>query len=208
MKRLISLLLVLVLMLTMAACGKDEEKTDNYRDDAEVSDEDPGETTLSPREQFQQQKEAMEQLQNGKETEPAQITAASFTAGGFTVNLDSTFKASYTQTDGLMSYWHSNGDSFSYTMKIGITPTSNYAGYTSSRQAAEDIAAQRPDERTVDSANGVYYIIQRGNINVIKAYYVDNSGMYWVIDGMTSGSVNFDDYVDQLIEFCTTGRIN
>ncbi len=208
MKRLISLLLVLVLMLTMAACGKDEEKMVNYRDDAAVSDEDPGETTLSPREQFQQQKEAMEQLQNGKETEPAQITAASFTAGGFTVNLDSTFKASYTQTDGLMTYWHSNGDSFSYTMKIGITPTSNYAGYTSSRQAAEDIAAQRPDERTVDSANGVYYIIQRGNINVIKAYYVDNSGMYWVVDGMTSGSVNFDDYVDQLIEFCTTGRIN
>ena len=180
------------------------------------------EPTLSPREQYEQQKAAMEALMNSTATTaaateaPAEtpadapaaaVTTVSFTAGGFTVYLDSTFKADYDKTEGLTSYIHKNGESSSYTMKVSITRSSNYAGYKTSEEIARYIASQRPDERTVGSANGVYYVLQGGNNPVVKAYYVDDSGYYWIVDGYTKSGLNFDDYVNQLIQFCTTGNI-
>ena len=227
MKKFVLIVLVLAMLAVLTACGDQEEETiimETY-----ISEEAPAESTLSPREQFQKQKEAMAELQGKMQggegdtelaTEAVLATDApveveslqsaetsSFSAGGFTLILDSSFKADYTQTDGLMSYWHKNGDSFSYTMKIGITPTPNSGGYKTSQEAAEAIAAQKPDQRTVECANGVYYIVQTGSSSVIKAYYVDDSGYFWIIDGTTSSQVDFDEYKDQLVQFCTTGHI-
>lgn len=209
MQKIISVLLILMMLLALAACGANHEEVIETQPSAVTSTE----ATLSPREQFQQQKEAMEELLNnsgsGEEAEAVQpVVARSFSAGGITLQLDSTFTAQYDEGEELMTYWHSNGDSFSYTMKVGITPSANYAGYTTSQEAAEDIAAQKPEARTVESANGVYYIVQTGQLNVIKAYYVDDSGYIWIVDGMTSTSVNFDDYKDQLIQFCTSCSID
>ena len=209
MRKILAIALLCALVLTLAACGQDSEKTDNKRDDT-VSHQETADETLSPRDQFKEQQAAMDELlnRNDQDDQSQQVTPCSFTAGGFTLNLDSSFVADYSQTEGLVTYWHKNGDSFSYTMKIGISPVSNYAGYTSSQEAAEDIASQKPDVRTVGSANGVYYVLQQDSLTVIKAYYVDDSGMYWVIDGMTSSSVDFEDYKDQLIRFCTSGNIH
>ena len=200
MKKMIVMLLVLALMLSLCACGGKQAEVS-----APVVKEEPVETTLSPREQFAQQKEAMEEL--FQEDEPQDVVPCSFTAGGFTVNLDSSFTADYEAGAELMSYKHKNGDSFSYTMAVLIQPVANYGGYQTSKEAAEDIAAQKPDERTVGSANGVYYIFQNDNNPTIKAYYVDGSGTYWVVSGYTNTTVDFADYMDQLVEFCTTGHI-
>jgi hypothetical protein len=210
MKKIISVLLILMMLLALTACGANHEEVIATQPIAAPSTE----ATLSPREQFQQQKEAMDALLNKSESGEAEaeaaqpVVASSFSAGGITLLLDSSFKAQYDEGEELMTYWHSNGDSFSYTMKIGITISANYAGYKTSQEAAEDIAAQKPDVRTVESANGVYYIVQTGQLNVIKAYYVDDSGYIWIVDGMTSTSVNFADYKDQLIQFCTSGSID
>lgn len=219
MKRILSALLVLLMLLALTACGESNEAVIATQPVVET----PTDATLSPREQFQQQKEAMDALLNGSEgseeteheskseaeadvVQPA--AASSFSAGGITLQLDSSFVAQYNDGEELMTYWHRNGDSFSYTMKIGITPSANYAGYKTSQEAAEGIAAQKPEERTVECANGVYYIVQTGQLNVIKAYYVDDSGYVWIVDGMTSTSVNFADYKDQLVQFCTSGTID
>ena len=204
MKKIISLILVLVVALSLAACGGKKEAA--VQNEVTVSNEVTVETTLSPREQFEQTKKAMEEL--NKETEPQPITPCSFSAGGITLNLDSSFTADYEAGKELMTYWHSNGDSFSKTMKIGITRMANYGGYTTSQEAAEDIAAQKPEQYTVESANGVYYIVSSGNVPGIKAYYVDDSGYYWVIDGYSTDAENFNQYKDQLVQFCTTGSID
>ena len=162
MKRIISVLLILMMLLALTACGANHEEVIATQPTAAPSTE----ATLSPREQFQQQKEAMDALLNRSEEEAVQpVVASSFSAGGITLLLDSSFTAQYDEGEELMTYWHSNGDSFSYTMKIGITLSANYAGYKTSQEAAEDIAAQKPDVRTVESANGVYYIVQTGQLN-------------------------------------------
>ena len=206
MKKVISVLLVLLMVVSLiTACGS-EEKQVEVQTKADTIQEETVETTLSPRDQFAKQKEAMEEL--AKESEPQAVSSCNFTAGGITLQLDDSFIAQFDDGKELMTYWYSNGDSFSSTMKIGITPSANNSGYQTSQEAAEDIVAQKPEERAVECANGIYYVVQKGQINVIKAYYVDDSGFIWIVDGMTTSRANFDDYKDQLVQFCTSGVIN
>lgn len=201
MKRVVSMLLVLVMLLALTACGSDNKTADNKKNESTASNEDPGETTLSPRQQYEQTKQQMEELNKEKET--GEVTAASFSAGGITLTLDSSFTASYNPGDNLVSYNH-----YSDTMTVSVSRQTNYSGYTTSRELAEEIASQEQKSRTVDSANGVYYVVQTGNSQAVKAYYVDDSGYYWVVVGYTRGGADFDSCKAQLVEFCTSGKID
>ena len=67
--------------------------------------------------------------------------------------------------------------------------------------------AVQKDTREVGSRNGVYYVEEAAN-STIKAYYVDNSGYYWIISGFVTGGNDYNTYKDALIDFCTSGKIN
>ena len=87
MKKIISVLLILMMLLALAACGANHEEVIETQPSAVTSTE----ATLSPREQFQQQKEAMEELLNnsgsGEEAEAVQpVVARSFSAISGTAN--------------------------------------------------------------------------------------------------------------------------
>ena len=73
----------------------------------------------------------------------------------------------------------------------------------SSQELAEYFASQK-ETRVVGSANGVYYV-EDATLGSITAYYVDDSGYYWML---FSTCMQFDTYRDQMIQFCTSGSID
>ena len=84
MKRVICVLLALAMLLAFAACGADE-KTE-VKEEPVVSDE-AVDSTLSPREQFEQQKQAMAELNKGKEEQTEEVTSVTYTTNGITYTL-------------------------------------------------------------------------------------------------------------------------
>ena len=197
MKRVICVLLALAMLFAFAACGADE-KTE-VKEEPVVSDE-AVESTLSPREQFEQQKQAMAELNKGKEEQTEEVTSVTYTTNGITYTLDSSFTSGNEAADSAQHKYTSK------TMWITEQIMGNNFGYTSSQEIAEYIAGQK-DTRVVGSRNGVYYVEEAANAT-IKAYYVDDSGYYWIISGFVTGGNDYNAYKDALIDFCTSGKIN
>ena len=86
MKKISVMILAAVLLLSLAACGSSEPE---YA--APTAPAQETEATLSPREQFEQQKEAMDDLLNGNTDSGKDATAVTYTTNGITYTLDSTF---------------------------------------------------------------------------------------------------------------------
>ncbi len=196
MKRIISMLLIFVMLLSLCACGSDE-KADSKNENTVQINEEPAEATLSPREQFEQNRQAMEELKNKNNEAAADATPVTYSTAGITYTLDSAFTTSNTNPES------TNVTYTSTAMWITAQALSNVAGYTTSQQAAEDIAALQGGE--VNSQNGIYYVEEDGNV---RAYYADGSGYYWCIYGFVTGGNDYNTYRSRLIDFCTSGKID
>ena len=195
MKKISTMILAAVLLLSLAACGSSEPEYVAPTAPAQET-----EATLSPREQFEQQKEAMDNLLNGNTDSGKDATAVTYTTNGITYTLDSTFTSGNEAADASQHKYTS--DTFWFTEQIAAN---NFGVYTS-KELAEKIAAQ-DSGRTVGSANGVYYVEDAAR-GTIKAYYVDNSGYYWILYGFVTGGNDYAANRDQLIAFCTSGKLN
>ncbi len=203
MKRLICVILALVSVLSLAACGAEEPQQTQP-----VTQEPAGEETLSPREQFEQMKEAMDELQNGNtgsddgngDAEAESGTAVTYTTNGITYTLDSSFTSGNEAANNFQHKYTS--DAIWFTEQI----CANDFGLYTSRELAEAIAAQG-GKGVVGSANGVYYI-EDADKATVKAYYVDDSGYYWILFGFVTNRYDYNSCRDQLIAFCTSGELN
>lgn len=200
MKRLIAMLLAFVLVFALAACGSEEPV-----ETQPATQEPAGEETLSPREQFEQMKEAMDDLQNGKDSGEnpdagSGTDVVTYTTNGITYNLDSSFTPGNEAADNAQHQYIS--DAIWFTEQV----CSNTFGVYTSKELAEAIAAQN-SAYVVGSANGVYYI-EDASRATIKAYYVDDSGYYWILYGFVTGRYDYASCRDMLIGFCTSGELN
>ena len=201
MKRVIMFMLIMAMLLSLAACGSSNDRNGSDESETEATvNENPGETTLSPREQFEKTKEAMDELNKKKDETDTAASAVSYTTNGITYTLDSSFTAGNEAADNFQHKYTSD------SMWITVQIESNTFGYGSSRELAEYIAAQK-DGREVGSANGVYYVEDAAS-GTVKAYYVNNSGNYWIIYGFVTSGNDYNACRSQLIEFCTSGKIN
>ena len=122
-----------------------------------------------------------------------------YTTNGLTYTLDSSFTPGNEAADNFQHKYTSD------TMWITEQKQGNTFGLYTSQELAEAIAAQKTG-CTVDSANGVCFIEDAGSAT-IKAYYVDDSGFYWILSGFVTGGNDYAAYRDQLIAFCTSGQI-
>lgn len=201
MKRMIAMLLAFVLVFCLAACGSEEPV-----ETQPATQEPAGEETLSPREQFEQMKEAMDDLQNGGDSDGNQDSGAdtaeavTYTTNGITYTLDSSFTAGNEAADNAQHQYIS--DAIWFTEQI----CSNTFGVYTSKELAEAIAEQNSNY-VVGSANGVYYIEDASHA-AIKAYYVDDSGYYWILYGFVTSRYDYNSCRDMLIDFCTSGKLN
>ena len=206
MKKTISILLTLVMLFALAACGTEEVQPEVQ---PPVENAENVESTLSPREQFQQISQAMDALHEGNAEEKKQEdkeevkeevadTAAPVT---YTTNgLTGSFKSAGEAADSAQHKYTSD------TMWITVQIFGNNFGYKSSQELAEYIASQK-ESRVVGSRNGVYYVEEVAS-KTVKAYYVDDSGYYWVISGFVTGGSDYAVYGNALVDFCTSGKIN
>lgn len=210
MKKTISILLTLVMLFALAACGTEEVQPEVQ---PPVENAEDVESTLSPREQFQQISQAMDALHEGNAEEKKQEdkeevkeevadTAApvTYTTNGLTYTLDGSFKSAGEAADSAQHKYTSD------TMWITVQIFGNSFGYKSSQELAEYIASQK-ESRVVGSRNGVYYV-EELSAKTVKAYYVDDSGYYWIISGFVTGGSDYAVYGNALVDFCTSGKIN
>lgn len=186
MKKLICVLMLLMMALNMVACGGSEEPEANAAPEYV-----PGVTTIARLE--------MPTMPEKEEENAGPVTPVTYTTNGITYTLDSSFKPGDETADSAQHKYYSD------TMWITAQIVGNTFGYTSSQEIAEDIAAQK-DTREVGSRNGVYYVEEASSATV-KAYYVDNSGSYWIIYGFITGGTDYNEHRDALIDFCTSGMI-
>ena len=194
MKKSIAFLLALVLLLSLAACGAPQSQPELSI--PEQNDESVVEATLSPREEFEKQKQEMEALLNGG-TETTDVEPVTYTTNGLTYTIDSSFTPPNVPEDNFQHAYY-NG-----TMYVTEQKMSNTFGLYTAKELAEAIAAQK-ETRVVGEANGVYYI-EDAAMGAINAYYVDDSGFYWILSSTCS---KFDTYREQMIQFCTSGKLN
>lgn len=199
MRKVICVLMLFAMVLGMAACGAEEAQ-----DEVQVpaADVEIVESTLTPREQFEKMKQEMDKL-NGeekKEESSAVVTPVTYTTNGITYTLDSTFTSAGEAADNAQHKYISD------LMWITEQISGNTFGYTSSQELAEYIASQK-ESRVVGSKNGVYYV-EEADSKTVKAYYVDDSGYYWIISGFVTGGNDYGANRDALIAFCTSGKLN
>lgn len=196
MKKSIAFLLALVLMLSLAACGASQPQSQPEMEAPEQNDAPAEEETLSPREEFEQKKKEMEELLNNDD-EDAAAEPVTYTTNGLTYTLDSSFTPPNVAEDNFQHAYY-NGIMYVTEQKM-----SNVFGVYTAKELAETIAAQK-ESRVVGEANGVYYI-EDATLGAINAYYVDDSGFYWILSSTCS---KFDTYREQMIQFCTSGKLN
>lgn len=193
MKKSIAFLLALVLMLSLAACGASPSQPEVA---APEQNDAPVQETLSPREEFEQKREQMEELLNNDD-EDTVAEPVTYTTNGLTYTLDSSFTPPDVAEDNFQHAYY-NGIMYVTEQKM-----SNTFGVYTAKELAETIAAQK-ESRVVGEANGVYYI-EDAALGAINAYYVDDSGFYWILSSTCS---KFDTYREQMIQFCTSGKLN
>lgn len=196
MKKSIAFLLAFVLVLSLAACGASQPQSQPEVAVPEHNDA-PVEETLSPREEFEQKREEMEELLNNDDKAAAEPEAVTYTTNGLTYTLDSSFTPPNVAEDNFQHTYY-NGIMYVTEQKM-----SNTFGLYTAKELAETIAAQK-ESRVVGQANGVYYI-EDATMGAINAYYVDDSGFYWIL---SSTCTKFDTYREQMIQFCTSGKLN
>lgn len=194
MKKSIAFLLALVLLLGLVACGAPQSQPEISV--PEQNDVPAAKETLSPREEFEQKRKEMEGLLNGDD-DAADVQPVTYTTNGLTYTLDSSFTPPDVAEDNFQHAYY-NG-----TMYVTEQKMSNVFGVYTAKELAETIAAQK-ETRVVCEANGVYYI-EDATMGAINAYYVDDSGFYWILSSTCS---KFDTYREQMIQFCTSGKLN
>lgn len=207
MKRMVSMLLVFLLVLSLTACGGAPGEEPLKETAAQSAS---AEETLSPREQFDQIQAAMNDLQEGKtpETEEAkaeteaseQVSAIEYSVLGISLTLDSSFKDGSSDMKG----WYTS-DVFTVAVSC-----SNWAGKTAEEIAEGSMTGYQKMydyEISCEVLNGVpCLVVPESNKGAfVEAYYADGSGSYWTIKVY---SPDYDLYAEQMIEFATSGRIN
>lgn len=195
MKKIIALLMVLVIVLSFTACFA---STSGGSAQPQQND-DQGESTLSPREEYEKKKQEMESMLESMNADPMEgAEPITYTTNGLTYTLDTSFSTPTTADDNFQHSYY-NG-----IMYVTEQKQANYFGVTTAEELVEELAAQK-DSRVVHRAsNGVYYI-EDASAGSISAYYVNDSGYYWILFSTCS---QFDTYRDLMIQYCTSGILN
>ncbi len=195
MKKIIAMLLVLSIVLSFTACfASSSGGSQSYQNDAEE-----GDTTLSPREQYEKQKQEAESILNSMTADPMDgAEPVTYTTNGLTYTLDTSFSTPTTAEDNFQHAYY-NG-----TMYVTEQKQANYFGIYTARELVEELASQK-DSRVVRQANNGVYYIEDASAGSISAYYVNDSGYYWILFSTCS---QFDTYRDLMIQYCTSGKLN